>query len=101
MIQFDSMEDIDYLYTNVPWAIQGPLMTLVHWRPNIVLKDLNVLNFSIWVQVWDLSLEYHTLDFAEYLGSIRGPIKWIDWSNNYPRNMRFLTMRIRIRPQNP
>ena len=51
------------------------------------------------MQIYDFPLQYHTLDFVKYLGSIIRPIEWIDWPTNNPRNMRFIRMGIRIRLQ--
>ena len=101
VVHFDNEEDREYIHAIGPWAVQDALLISVHWRPNIVLKDFHVLNFPIWVQIWDLPLEYHTLHFVEYLGPIIGLVEWIDWPTNNPRNMRFLRLRVRIRPQSP
>ena len=89
------------MYANCPWVIQGTLLILVCWRPNMVFQDFHVLSFPTWVQLRNLPLEYHTLDFAKYLGSIISLIEWIDWSASNPKNMRFLKLKIRVKPQSP
>ena len=67
----------------------------------MVLSDLCISNFPIWVQLWGVPLEYHTLDFVEYLGSIIGPVEWIDWPTGNLRNLRFLRLKVRIRTHAP
>ena len=72
-------------------------MTFVHWRPNIVLSDFHITSIPFWVQIRGIPLEYQKRDFVEHLGSIMGPVDWIDWPTANPKNLRFARLRVRIR----
>ena len=84
------MDDKEYVLAKGPWAVQGALIHFAAWRPNIRLPHVNVEYVPIWVQIWGLPLAYFVVDFAEYLGTIIGPVEWVDWPTGYPRNLRFL-----------
>ena len=35
VLHFDNDEDCEYVCANSPWAIQGALLSIFHWRPNL------------------------------------------------------------------
>ena len=59
---------------------------------------LRVIDVVIWIQVWGLPIGYHNLNFSEYIGAMVSPVEWVDWPNGFPRNLRFLRIRVQIQP---
>ena len=59
-------------------AVQGYFMSCFHWRLNLRLQNLQVTNVAIWIQIWGLPLEYHNLEFVQYIGAMIGTVEWID-----------------------
>ena len=101
VIHFDNDEDRKYICANSPWAVQGAFLSVFHWRLNLRLHTLRVLDIAVWIQIQGLPLDYHHLNFAEYVGAMVGPVDWVDWPNGFPRNLRFIRMRVWFNPQDP
>ena len=52
------MEDLDHMCNEGPWVVDGALLILEKWRPNLVFNKLHIYFISIWVQFHVLPLEY-------------------------------------------
>ena len=48
-----------------PWAVDGALLVLERWGPNLVIGNLQLNFISIWVQLHGLPLEYQYPELAE------------------------------------
>ena len=77
-----------------PWVVDGALLILEKWRPNLVFNKLHIYFISIWVQFHVLPLEYQYLEMAERLGQIMGVLEKVDWEDRLPRNIRFLRAKV-------
>ncbi|KAF7841338.1 Endonuclease/exonuclease/phosphatase [Senna tora] len=96
VIHFDIEEDRRQILNEGPWSVQGGLLSVFPWEPNLVLTRLLVTEVPIWVQLWDLPLEYQNPSMAAKIGSLMGEVREIDWAPTCPRNLRFLRIRVRI-----
>ncbi|KAF7826359.1 Endonuclease/exonuclease/phosphatase [Senna tora] len=92
VLYFEISKDRDFMACNSPWSVQGGLLAVFSWEPNMVLNRLVVTDVSVWVQLWGLPLEFHTTLIAQRIGDVRG----IDWSKVLPRNIRFMRVRVRL-----
>ena len=61
-----------HIFLEGPWAIDGALLVLEQWRPNLVIGNLQLDFISICVQIHGLPLEYQYPELAEKNGSING-----------------------------
>ncbi|KAF7826736.1 Endonuclease/exonuclease/phosphatase [Senna tora] len=77
VIHFDMEEDRQHILNEGPWAMQGGLLTMFPWEPNLVLSNLLVTEVAVWVQLWNLPLEYQTPLMAEKIGSLMGERQWV------------------------
>ena len=69
IFHFEYVEDLIHICTEGPWAVDGALLVLERWRPNLVLISHLQLNYiSIWVQLHGLQLEYKYPEFTERMG---------------------------------
>ncbi|KAF3971123.1 hypothetical protein CMV_005251 [Castanea mollissima] len=100
------LRDIDNLSTPCkknegPWAVDGALLVLEKWRPNLVLGNLQVNYISIWVQLQGLPLEYQHPELTEKMGEMMGIVDRVDWEDRIPRNIRFMRIKMCIDPWLP
>lgn len=72
LISFSNLEDRDFVTSNGPWSINNSLLLIDQWAPNLLLRELQVLCFPIWIQFWNVPLEYHTSMNAAILGDAIG-----------------------------
>lgn len=101
IFHFEFLEDLHYTCNEGPWAVDGALLTLERWRPNLVLGNLQVNYVSIWVQLHGLPLEYQHPELAEKMGQMMGIVDRVDWEDKIPRNIRFMRIKVRIDPWLP
>ena len=101
VIHFESLEDLKYMCLESPWSIDGALLVLEKWRPNLVMSKLHLNFVSIWVQLHGLPLEYHYPELAERMGQMIGSFEKIDWEDRLPRNIRFMRIKVRLNPRMP
>ncbi|KAF7839239.1 Pyruvate carboxyltransferase [Senna tora] len=90
VIHFEIDADRQQILNEGPWAMQGGLLSMFPWEPNLALSHLLVTEVAVWVQLWNLPLEYQTPLMAEKIGSLMGEVREIDWAPTLPRNLRFL-----------
>ena len=101
ILHFEVLEDLNHFCSEGPWAVDGALLILEKWRPNLVVSRLQLNFVSIWVQLHGLPLEYQYPELAERMGQIMGILERVDWEDSIPRNIRFLRVRVRIDPWMP
>ena len=46
---FEFLEDLMHIYTEGPWEVDGALLVLEQWRPNLVIRNLQLKFILIWV----------------------------------------------------
>ena len=46
---FEFLEDLMHIYTEGPWEVDGALLVLERWRPNLVIRNLQLKFILIWV----------------------------------------------------
>jgi len=68
ILHFEYNEDLQHICNEGLWALEGALLVLEKWRPNLVLNHLHLNYISIWVQFHGLPLEYQYPELAEYIG---------------------------------
>lgn len=76
--------------------MDGALLILEKWRPNLVLGRLQLNFVSPWVQLHGLPLEYQYPELAERMGQIMGIFDRVDMVDRLPRNIRFMRIRVRV-----
>ena len=91
-------DDLNHACIDGPWAIDGALLILEKWRPNLVLSRLQLNHVSLWVQLHGLPLEYHYLELAERMGQLIGIFERVDWEDQLPRNIIFMRVRVLMDP---
>ena len=84
-----------------PWSIDGALLVLEKWRPNLVMNKFHLNFVSIWVQLHGLPLEYHYPELAKRMGQMIGSFEKIDWDDRLPRNIRYMRIKVRLNPFMP
>ena len=84
-----------------PWSIDGALLVLEKWRPNLVMNKFHLNFVSIWVQLHGLPLEYHYPELAERMGQMIGSFEKIDWDDRLLRNIRYMRIKVRLNPFMP
>lgn len=98
IFHFEFMEDLHHICNEGPWAVDGALLVLEKWRPNLVISNLQINFISIWVQLLGLPLEYQHPELAKKMGQMMGIVDRVDWEDRIPRNIRFMRIKVCINP---
>ncbi|KAF7821111.1 Pyruvate carboxyltransferase [Senna tora] len=101
VLNFEFPEDMAHILSEGPWSIQGALLVVFPWEPNLVLGRVLLTEISIWVHLWDIPLEYQTPAVANQIASLVGAVREVDWALTIPRNLRFMRVRVRIPIHHP
>ncbi|KAK7836351.1 hypothetical protein CFP56_022712 [Quercus suber] len=88
IIHFEYPTDQEYILCEGPWFVDGALLVVEQWTPNLALNQIQLTFFTTWVQVHNLPLEYHDTDLAHFMA-------------HFPRNICFLRLQVRIDPWLP
>lgn len=72
------MEDLLHIFNERPWPVDGALLILERWRPNLVLSHLQLNYISVWVQLHGLPLEYQYPKLAERMCQMMGLLERVD-----------------------
>ena len=95
------IEDLNNACKEGSWAVDGALLILEKWKPNLVLNRLQLNFVSLWVQFHGLPSEYHYPELVESMGQMIGIVKKVDWEDQLPINIRFMRVRVRMDPWMP
>ena len=101
ILHFEYNEDLQHICNEGLWALEGALLVLEKWRPNLVLNHLHLNYISIWVQFHGLPLEYQYPELAEYIRKLMGIVEQVDWEDRMPRNIRFMRVKVKVDPWLP
>ena len=81
--------------------MDGALLVVERWRPNLILGNLQINYISMWVQFHGLPLEYQYPELVERMGQMMGIVERVDWEDTMPRNIRFMRNKVRVDPWLP
>ena len=79
IIHFEYPTDQEYILREGPWFVDGALLVLEQWTPNLALNRIQLTFFIAWVQVHNLPLEYHDTNLAHFMGDLIGEYVSMDW----------------------
>ena len=96
IIHFEDLEDLTHICSEGPWDVDGALLVLERWRPNLILSHLQLNYISVWDQLHGLPLEYQHLELAEKMDQMMGILERVDWVDRVPRNIRFMRIKVKI-----
>lgn len=60
-----------------PWAVNGALLVLERWRPNLVISNIHLNFIFVWVQFHGLPLEYQYLELAKKMRQMMGLVEGV------------------------
>ncbi|KAI7983960.1 hypothetical protein LOK49_LG15G00962 [Camellia lanceoleosa] len=91
---FERVGDMHRIVDNGPYAIQGALLIVDYWKPDLVLDRLIFDKMLVWVQLYGLPLECFTEEAGVRLGRAVGEVVKVDTNSLMPCNIRFLRLRV-------
>lgn len=71
VLEFDNLEDLEFMTSNGPWTVQKCLLEVTKWRTNLSMTKLRVDKVAIWFRFYGLPMELITDEMAMYLGQIK------------------------------
>uniref|UniRef100_A0A7N2R8K9 CCHC-type domain-containing protein n=1 Tax=Quercus lobata TaxID=97700 RepID=A0A7N2R8K9_QUELO len=101
IIHCEYPSDQEYILQEGPWSVDGTLLVVERWTPNLTLSQTHLTSATLWVQIHNLPLEYHDIELAHFIGNLLGEFVSIDWQPTFPRNIRFLRIRVKLDPWLP
>ncbi|KAI8027959.1 Uncharacterized protein LOK49_LG02G03555 [Camellia lanceoleosa] len=90
---FECIRDMHRIVDNGPYAIQGALLIVDYWKPDLVLDRLIFDKMMVWVQLYGLPLECFIEEARFRLGRAVGEVVKVDINSLMPRNICFLHLR--------
>ncbi|CAL1402848.1 unnamed protein product [Linum trigynum] len=78
VFQFRSASTSKWVFRSGPWHYQGNQLYLRKWTPGIQSVAPQVESLPIWVNIWGIPLEYHSVEGLEWVASTVGPPLWMD-----------------------
>ncbi|KAF7821868.1 hypothetical protein G2W53_027323 [Senna tora] len=66
---------VNHEHVNANRQFWVALLMVFSWEPNLVLGRVLLIEISIWVQLWDIPLEYQTLAVANQIASLMGAVR--------------------------
>ncbi|KAI8004367.1 Uncharacterized protein LOK49_LG08G00945 [Camellia lanceoleosa] len=98
---FERAGDMHRIIDNGPYAIQGALLIVDYWKPDLILDRLLFDKMMIWVQLYGLPLECFTEEAGVCLGRAVGDVVKVDIDSLMPRNIQFLRLRVWVSLDKP
>nr|POE63788.1 hypothetical protein CFP56_26613 [Quercus suber] len=89
IIHFEYPTDQEYILCEGPWFVDGALLVVEQWTPNLALNQIQLTFFTTWVQVHNLPLEYHDTDLAHFMGDLIGEYVSMDWQPTFLETSAF------------
>lgn len=71
------------------------------WETNIVITEVLPRQIPIWIQLWNLPLEYQHPHLATKIAEACGEVVEVDWHNLVPRESTFMRIKVLIVPEEP
>ncbi|CAL1356062.1 unnamed protein product [Linum trigynum] len=89
VFQFPSAATSQWDFKSGPWHYHGNQIFFRKWAPGIepVAPVIEIL--PIWVRIWGIPLEYHTLEGLEWVASTIGPPVWMDQTTRKGHQLEF------------
>ena len=94
LIKFHNEMDRDQVVVDGPWAVHGALFFLNYWRPSVSLSNMVVNRIQLWVQLHNFPVECIKQAAGYTIGEAVGEVIDVDSNDSYPRNIRFLRIRV-------
>ncbi|XP_028120845.1 uncharacterized protein LOC114318182 [Camellia sinensis] len=91
---FEHLSDMHRIAENGPYALQGALIIVDYWKPDLILDRLIFDKMMVWVQLHGLPLECFTEEAGFSLERAVGDVVKEDMDSLMPRNIRFLRIRV-------
>ncbi|KAI8018418.1 hypothetical protein LOK49_LG04G02792 [Camellia lanceoleosa] len=81
---------------NGPYAIEGALLVVDYWKPDLVMENLVMDKMAIWGKLHGLPMECFTEEAEFRLERAIGDIDKVDIDTLMPHNIWFLRISMRI-----
>ena len=72
------------------------LLVVECWTQKMVLRRFSLSRVTLWVQIYDLRLEYHDPEFAIFLSNMLGEYIPFECQESFPRNIWFLCIPVKV-----
>ncbi|XP_028120282.1 uncharacterized protein LOC114317732 [Camellia sinensis] len=96
IFSFEHAHDLQCIVANGPYAVAGALLIVDYWRPGLVLEKFVIPRAGIWVRMFGLPLECYTAEAGFCLGKAIGEVIQVDVDTVWPRNIRYLLLKVWI-----
>lgn len=85
VIYFEKEGDQRFFLQNRIYVIEGALLVMDSWTENMDLHGFIIRNFSVWMQILCLPLEYKVSKIARMITKTASSTTHVDWENALPR----------------
>ncbi|XP_072081213.1 uncharacterized protein [Arachis hypogaea] len=102
LFNFKNEEDAMKSYEEGPWRVDGHMLSLQWWRPELSFEEVSYNSLAIWIQVHALPLEKLNKNIAEKIGASLGKVLEVEdpyVDGNLLR--KFLRVRVEVNALEP
>ncbi|GAA0149154.1 hypothetical protein LIER_08402 [Lithospermum erythrorhizon] len=86
----------DIVGINGPYNVNGALLLLTNWTPNMTLQNFNITHTNLWMQLHGILVEYFHQENILNLARTAGEIIAADWHAEETRALQFAKIKIRV-----
>ncbi|KAI8017637.1 Uncharacterized protein LOK49_LG04G03106 [Camellia lanceoleosa] len=101
ILSFEHDDDLQWVVVNGLYAVAGAFFTVEYWRSQLVPEKLVISQAAIWVRLVGLPLECYTSEAGFCLGKAIGEVLQVDVDSLFPRNIRYLRIKVWINFEAP
>ncbi|KAI7995772.1 Uncharacterized protein LOK49_LG11G00670 [Camellia lanceoleosa] len=93
---FEHEQDMHRIAEKRPYAIDGALLVVDYWKPDMIMEHLVMEKMVVWVKLFGLPLKCFIEEAGFRLGKAIIEVCKVDHDTLMPRNIRFLRIRVWI-----
>ncbi|GAA0152772.1 hypothetical protein LIER_11169 [Lithospermum erythrorhizon] len=99
--RFENMNDKDEVILRSPLNINGALLLLCHWTPNLCFQNLTIPTMDLWLQIHGIPVEGFREDNIRKIACTAGEILVVDSHGNEAHALEFVRVKVRIPTSSP
>ncbi|GAA0139518.1 hypothetical protein LIER_01045 [Lithospermum erythrorhizon] len=96
LFNFSMKEDMDDVVPRSPLNVNGALLILQHWTPNIVFSNFDISHTNLWIHIHGILAAYFEESNVRRLARVAGDIVVLDWYSISAQALHFVRVKVRV-----
>ncbi|GAA0185258.1 hypothetical protein LIER_32546 [Lithospermum erythrorhizon] len=87
---------MDFVMQNNPLNVNGGLLVLDFWTPNLVFQTFRVNDIEIWMQIHGIPAEYFGEETVQNMAHAVGDVIGVEWNSNAALAREYIRVKVRL-----